>query len=40
MDGVFINISNKDVVIYHDDKEFTILKNTDLLTPTKQIINV
>jgi hypothetical protein len=40
MDGVFINISNKDVVIYHDGKEFTIkiLKNIDLLTPVREII--
>ncbi len=38
MDGVFINISNEDVIIKDRTREFTIYKNEDLITPVKEVI--
>jgi hypothetical protein len=38
MDGVFINLTNKDVQLYYDGKTIIIPANPDLVTPIKDVI--
>jgi hypothetical protein len=38
MDGVFINLTNKDVELVLDDKHITIPANPDLVTPVREIV--